>query len=68
EARDEQPGYEPRRDQPRENRNRDERKDDRRREPRRDGDSGAPVVGMGDHLPDFLTRTFRPRTTVGSDE
>ncbi len=36
---------------------RDKRGD--RRERRRGRDEDAPVVGMGDHVPDFLTRTFR---------
>ncbi|WP_209426525.1 DEAD/DEAH box helicase [Pararhodobacter sp. SW119] len=30
-----------------------------RRDRRRGRDNDAPVVGMGDHVPDFLTRTFR---------
>jgi len=38
---------------------RPERRDDRRDRPRRErGDDGA-VVGMGDHVPDFLMRSFR---------
>ena len=42
---------------------RDERRDDRREERRdrrdyRDRDSGPAVVGMGDHVPDFILRSF----------
>ena len=40
---------------------RDDRRDDRR-EPRRDyrnEDRGPSVVGMGDHVPDFILRSFR---------
>jgi superfamily II DNA/RNA helicase len=65
---------EPRREEPRrEERRRDEprreergddrrepRRDDRRdREPRRDDHRGPSVVGMGDHVPDFILRSFR---------
>ena len=41
-----------------------ERKPERRRdEDRRDrGGRDAPVVGMGDHVPDFLLRGFSPDT------
>ncbi len=31
-----------------------------RGEERRDRDQGSPVVGMGDHVPDFLLRGFKP--------
>ncbi|TMV91037.1 DEAD/DEAH box helicase [Thioclava sp. BHET1] len=34
---------------------------------RRDRDNGPNVVGMGDHVPDFLTRSFRPGL-IDSDE
>jgi superfamily II DNA/RNA helicase len=44
---------EPRRDEPR----RDDRRDDRR--DRRGREDGPAVVGMGDHVPDFLMRSFR---------
>ncbi len=48
-----------RRDEPRRE-NRDEpRRDDRRdRRDYRDRDSGPSVVGMGDHVPDFILRSF----------
>ncbi len=39
---------------------REERRDDRRdRGSRRERGDDAPVVGMGDHMPDFLMRSFR---------
>lgn len=43
-----------RRDDRRFDRNKDDRRDDRRR-----GRDDAPVVGMGDHVPEFLMREFR---------
>ena len=64
-----------RRDEPR----RDERgHDDRRHEPRRDDqrrdyrnqnsrDNGDRVVGMGDHVPDFILRSFAITTTTADD-
>ena len=36
---------------------------DHRREPNRRDDSA--VVGMGDHMPDFLTRSFATTTSSG---
>jgi superfamily II DNA/RNA helicase len=39
---------------------RDERKSESARDPRRKGRSDGPVVGMGDHVPDFLRRGFSP--------
>jgi superfamily II DNA/RNA helicase len=47
---------EDRRDDRREERRDDRRSDDRR--DRRDRDSGPSVVGMGDHVPDFILRSF----------
>ena len=49
------------------------RREDRRepyaRESRRGRDGGGPVVvGMGDHMPDFLLRSFRPSTTKVAPE
>ncbi|MFD2174229.1 helicase-related protein, partial [Rhodobacter lacus] len=41
---------------------REERRDDRRDRGGRYRDSGPAVVGMGDHVPDFLMRSFRPST------
>ncbi|MFT4149565.1 MAG: DEAD/DEAH box helicase [Paracoccaceae bacterium] len=38
---------------------REPRRDDRRREDRRDDRRDPPVVGMGDHVPDFMLRSFR---------
>jgi len=38
---------------------RDERREDRRERQDRRGDR-HPVMGMGDHVPEFLTRSFRP--------
>ncbi|MGD9918075.1 MAG: DEAD/DEAH box helicase [Paenirhodobacter sp.] len=54
-----------RRDDRREER-RDDRRDDRR--PRRDRDHGPAVVGMGDHVPDFILRSFRTTKPVVSEE
>ncbi len=39
---------------------REDRRDDRRREDRSHRHHGSPVIGMGDHLPEFMTRSFRP--------
>jgi hypothetical protein len=51
------PPREPRNDERREDRRQDRREGDRRegRRPNRD-DRDPPVVGMGDHVPDFLMR------------
>jgi len=38
---------------------RDDRRDERRDRPRRERGDDAQVVGMGDHVPDFLMRSFR---------
>ena len=51
-------------DRPREDRReeprRDDRRDDRRRDDyRRDDRRDPPVVGMGDHVPDFILRSFK---------
>ena len=45
--------------EPREERRepREERRDDRRAH-RRDRDLGPAVIGMGDHVPDFILRSF----------
>ncbi|MBC2836794.1 DEAD/DEAH box helicase [Paragemmobacter straminiformis] len=48
------------RDEPR----RDDRRDDRRRDDRRD----SPVVGMGDHVPDFILRSFKIAEAPHTDE
>jgi superfamily II DNA/RNA helicase len=43
-------------------------RDGQRDKPRRrdeDGRDGGPVVGLGDHVPDFLLRTFRIRESNG---
>jgi superfamily II DNA/RNA helicase len=52
----------PRRDDRREPR-RDERREDRRRDQRR---HDAPVVGMGDHVPDFILRSFAREAASGA--
>ncbi len=48
-------------DRPRDDRRRDDRRDDHR--PDR---SDTQIVGMGDHMPDFLTRA-RPEGRFGSE-
>ena len=68
---------EPRRDERSEDRRSEPRRetDDRRSEPRRDDrrdyrggrDQGERVVGMGDHVPDFILRSFAI-STVTADE
>ena len=69
ERRDDQPREErrERRDEPR----RDERRDDNRRDDRRDDRRGDrrdhAVVGMGDHVPDFILRSFKI-ASVTADE
>ncbi|MFN6976928.1 MAG: helicase-related protein, partial [Gemmobacter sp.] len=58
--------FPPRRDDRREPRREDRPRDDRRREPRRDDHrQDNPVVGMGDHVPDFILRSF---AAVGAGE
>ncbi len=65
---------EPRRDERSHDRHeprREERRDDRGGERRyRDYDRGPAVVGMGDHMPEFLTRSFKieTRTLDGEDQ
>ncbi|WP_083392666.1 DEAD/DEAH box helicase [Rhodobacter xanthinilyticus] len=56
----------PRREERREDRRDERREDPRREDPRRENrdrgrgrDNGPVVVGMGDHVPDFLLRSFR---------
>jgi superfamily II DNA/RNA helicase len=75
EPRREEPRREDRRDdrrsEPRKDDRRDERRDDRGGERRyRDYDRGPAVIGMGDHMPEFLTRSFKieTRTTEGEDQ
>ena len=71
---------EPRRDEPRrDDRGREDRgQDDRRQDPRRDDqrrdyrqqnsrDHGERVVGMGDHVPDFILRSFAITSTTADD-
>jgi superfamily II DNA/RNA helicase len=75
--RDEPRREEPRRDERSEDRRSEPRRetDDRRSEPRRDDrrdyrggrDQGERVVGMGDHVPDFILRSFAI-STVTADE
>jgi superfamily II DNA/RNA helicase len=45
---------------------RDERRDDRR-DYRRDRDLGPAVVGMGDHVPDFILRSFALKATPAEE-
>ncbi|ADE84617.1 DEAD/DEAH box helicase [Rhodobacter capsulatus] len=51
---------------------REDRRDERRSEPYRDSrrgrDGGPAVVGMGDHVPDFLLRSFRTTKPVIEDK
>ncbi len=74
------PRHEPRRDEPRHDHRREDRPreaatDDRRNEPRRDDrrdhragrDNGERVVGMGDHVPDFILRSFAISTVTADD-
>ncbi len=51
----------PRAEAPRREERREERRDDRRERGGRgrDRDNGPAVVGMGDHVPDFILRSFR---------
>ncbi|MFN3938621.1 MAG: DEAD/DEAH box helicase [Gemmobacter sp.] len=45
---------------------RETHRNETRREPRREGGERA-VVGMGDHVPDFLLRSFRVPAPIGTD-
>jgi superfamily II DNA/RNA helicase len=52
----------------REPRREEARRDDRRREPRRDDfRHDPPVVGMGDHIPDFILRSFAPLAAASGE-
>ncbi len=67
--REERPRSDDRRDRSRDERPRDERpREDRPRDDRRygrDDRRDTPVVGMGDHVPDFILRSFKlPETKV----
>lgn len=53
-----------REDRPREDRTREDRPRDDRRDYRRDRDLGPSVVGMGDHVPDFILRSFAIKTVT----
>jgi superfamily II DNA/RNA helicase len=54
------------------NRRNDNRRDDRRRDDRRDRryreDDFEPVVGLGDHVPEFLLRTFKIAPIPADDD
>jgi U3 small nucleolar ribonucleoprotein component len=52
--------------EPREDRREDRREAPReeRRDYRRDRDLGPSVVGMGDHVPDFILRSFAIKTVT----
>lgn len=56
-----------RRDEPRRDENR--RDENRREEPRRyrDYDRGPSVIGMGDHVPEFMLRSFKIETLITDD-
>ncbi len=72
---------EERRPEPREERRSQQRRDEPRREPReeprrddrrdrrdyRDRDSGPAVLGMGDHVPDFILRSFAIKASTTDD-
>ena len=67
EERSEQPRREERAEQPRrDDRNEQPRRDDRR-DRYRDNDRGERVVGMGDHVPDFILRSFALKTPATPD-
>ncbi len=51
-------GEERRRDERKDDRGEERRRDDRRDRAPRDHDRGERVVGMGDHVPDFILRSF----------
>ncbi|MTH33210.1 DEAD/DEAH box helicase [Paracoccus limosus] len=58
------PPREERRQETRHESRHDERRGDRREDRRERGDRGGdrhPVMGMGEHMPEFMTRSFRPR-------
>jgi superfamily II DNA/RNA helicase len=46
---------------------REDRRDDRR-DYRRDRDLGPSVIGMGDHVPDFILRSFALKATPATEE
>jgi hypothetical protein len=63
---------EPREERPRDDRSRETSSDERRRDDRRDyrggnRDLGERVVGMGDHVPDFILRSFAITTVTADD-
>ena len=71
-----EPRHDHRREDRREERPREAAQDDRRSEPRRDGGrdyrggrdgGGERVVGMGDHVPDFILRSFAITTVTADD-
>ena len=60
----------PRDERPRDERAREDRRDDRRREDRRDRgprEDHQRVVGMGDHVPDFILRSFALKSAPTPD-
>jgi superfamily II DNA/RNA helicase len=67
EPRREEPRREDRRErrEPRENRDERRERPDHRRDDRRD--YGPTVVGMGDHVPDFILRSFALKTATADD-
>ena len=53
-----------RREERKEDRGEERRRDDRRERGQRDHDRGERVVGMGDHVPDFILRSFALKPSV----
>jgi superfamily II DNA/RNA helicase len=69
ESRSPAPRRDDRRDERKDDRRRDDRRDDRRDERyRRDGGRDERVVGMGDHVPDFILRSFKLADRVHTEE
>ena len=61
-----EPAHEDRRSDLRPEPRRDDRRDDRR-DYRSNRDSGDRVLGMGDHVPDFILRSFKVTTVTADD-
>ena len=61
-----EPAHEDRRSDSRPDPRRDDRRDDRR-DYRSNRDSGDRVLGMGDHVPDFILRSFKVTTVTADD-
>ncbi len=61
-----EPAHDDRRSDSRSEPRRDDRRDDRR-DYRSNRDSGDRVLGMGDHVPDFILRSFKVTTVTADD-